>query len=38
LYWEEIYPRLGEVHMKMGLEREALYAMEYPFIDYGADL
>lgn len=24
--------------MKMGLEREALYAMEYPFIDYGADL
>lgn len=38
LYWEEVYPRLGELHMKMAIETEALYAAEFPFVDYGADL
>ena len=26
LYWEEIYPKLGETHMRMAIEREAFYA------------
>lgn len=38
LYWEEVYPKLGETHMRVCLETEALYASEYPFVDYGCDL
>ena len=38
MYWEEVYPRLGESHLRMALEREALYAATFPFVDYGADL
>jgi len=38
LYWEEVYPRLGETHMRLALEREVFYAEEYPFVDYGSDL
>ena len=38
LYWEEIYPRLGETHMRMAFEREMDYASEFPFMDYGIDL
>jgi hypothetical protein len=38
LYWEEIYPRLGETHMRLAMEEEALYASEYPFLEYGIDL
>jgi hypothetical protein len=38
LYWEEVYPRLGETHMRIAIEREAMYAADYPFIDYGCDL
>ena len=38
LYWNEVYPRLGETHMRLALEREALYASEFPFIEYGIDL
>jgi hypothetical protein len=38
MYWEEIYPRLGESHLRLGLEREAMYAAEFPFVDYGCDL
>lgn len=38
LYWEEVYPRLGETHMRVAIEREAMYAADYPFIDYGTDL
>jgi len=26
LYWEEIYPRLGESHLRLAIEREAMYA------------
>lgn len=38
LYWEEVYPKLGETHMRLALERELLYATEFPFVDYGSDL
>jgi hypothetical protein len=38
LYWEEIYPKLGESHMRLALEREAIYAANFPFIEYGIDL
>lgn len=38
LYWEEVYPKLGETHMRISLETEALYAAEFPFVDYGSDL
>ncbi len=38
LYWEEVYPKLGESHMRIAIEQEAIYAAEYPFVDYGADL
>ena len=37
LYWEEVYPRLGETHLRVALEREASYAQIFPFIDYGGD-
>jgi hypothetical protein len=29
---------MGETHMRLAFERELMYAAEYPFIDYGADL
>lgn len=38
MYWEEVYPKLGESHMRMALEREAMYASDFPFIEYGQDL
>lgn len=38
MYWNEVYPKLGESHMRMALERELLYAQDFPFIDYGKDL
>ena len=38
LYWEEVYPRLGETHMRLAFEREMSYAEEFPFMDYGIDL
>lgn len=38
LYWEEVYPKMGETHMRLALEREAVYASEFPFIEYGQDL
>lgn len=38
LYWNEVYPKLGETHMRMAYEREMLYATDFPFIDYGKDL
>jgi hypothetical protein len=38
LYWNEVYPKLGETHMRMAFEREMLYATDFPFIDYGKDL
>jgi len=38
LYWNEVYPKLGETHLRMAFERELLYAADFPFIDYGKDL
>ena len=38
LYWEEVYPRLGETHMRLAMEMEMLYARDFPFVDYGIDL
>ena len=38
LYWEEVYPRLGETHMRLAWEREFMYAAQFPFVDYGIDL
>jgi len=38
IYWTEVYPKLGETHFRMALEREMLYAAEFPFIDYGLDI
>ena len=38
LYWNEIYPKLGETHMRLALEREYMYAKEFPFVEYGLDL
>ena len=35
LYWEEVYPKLGESHMRLAMEAEALYARDFPFIEYG---
>lgn len=38
LYWNEVYPKMGETHMRLAMEREQLYAADFPFIDYGCDL
>lgn len=38
LYWNEVYPKMGESHMRQAFEREAIYASEYPFVEYGVDL
>lgn len=38
LYWEEVYPKMGETHMRLSIEREAIYGAEFPFIEYGQDL
>jgi hypothetical protein len=38
IYWNEVYPKLGETHMRLANEREMFYAMDFPFIDYGSDL
>ena len=38
MYWEEVYPRLGETHMRLAMQMELLYARQFPFVDYGIDL
>lgn len=38
LYWEEVYPRLGETHLRISMEMEMIYAAEFPFMEYGIDL
>ena len=37
-HWNEVYPRLGESHMRLAIEREAMYGAKFPFIEYGVDL
>lgn len=29
---------MGESHMRLALEKEAMYAAKFPFVDYGVDL
>ena len=38
LFWEEIYPRMGETALSMGMKLEMLYGQQYGFLDYGLDL
>lgn len=38
LYWNEIYPKMGETHFRLAMERELMYASEFPFVDYGIDI
>ena len=38
MYWNGVYPRLGETHMRLALEREAIYASKFPFVEYGLGL
>ena len=38
MYWNEVYPKMGETHQRLAFEREAMYASEFPFIEYGQDL
>ena len=38
LYYNEVYPKMGETHRRLAMEREALYADDFPFVDYGIDL
>lgn len=37
-FWKEVYPKIGETGLRMGLELEYQYSDEYPFVDYGKDL
>lgn len=37
-YWSDIYPKMGETGYRLGLQREYLYNMHFPFIDYGLDM
>ena len=38
MYWEEVYPRLGETHQRLAMQMELIYARHFPFVDYGIDL
>jgi hypothetical protein len=38
MYWNEVYPKMGESHMRLAIEREAMYAQDFPFVEYGQDL
>lgn len=38
LYWNEVYPKMGESHQRLAIEREHLYAADFPFVDYGLDI
>lgn len=29
---------MGETHQRLAMEREILYASDFPFVDYGVDL
>jgi len=29
---------MGESHMRLAIEKEAMYAARFPFVDYGADV
>jgi len=38
LFYEEVMPRVNLTTVKLGLEMEMLYNMDFPWVDYGADL
>jgi hypothetical protein len=38
IFYEQVVPRIDLTTMKMGLEREALYAKSFGWVDYGLDL
>jgi len=38
IFWNEIYPRLGETALRMGTFIELLYGEQFGFRDYGLDL
>lgn len=38
ILWNEVYPKLGETTLRLGLEREFMYAQIFPFAEYGVDL
>eukprot|EP01022_Parablepharisma_sp_SALTPOND_P017579 TRINITY_DN282_c6_g1_i1.p2 TRINITY_DN282_c6_g1~~TRINITY_DN282_c6_g1_i1.p2 ORF type:complete len:446 (+),score=45.02 TRINITY_DN282_c6_g1_i1:1535-2872(+) len=38
IFWNEIYPRLGETGLRMGLSIEMIYGEHYGFLEYGQDL
>jgi hypothetical protein len=37
-FHDSIAPHFGRTFWRLGLEREIMYASEYPFVDYGLDL
>ena len=37
-FYEEVQPRIDPITWKLGVEREFLYASQFPFVDYGIDL
>ncbi len=37
-FWKDVYPKIGETGMRLGLQLEMEYATYYPFVDYGIDL
>ena len=37
-FWREVYPKIGETGVRLGLALEFTYTMHHPFIDYGLDL
>lgn len=37
-FWKEVYPKIGETGLRLGLELEFTYAYDFPFVDYGKDL
>lgn len=37
-FYDEIFPRLDIKTVRLGIEREMMYGMYYPWIDYGLDL
>ena len=38
MYWNEVYPQLGETHQRLAIEKELFYAARWPTVHYGQDL
>jgi len=37
-YWKEIYPKIGETGLRLGMMLEAAYLEDFTYCDYGLDL